>query len=150
MYSLTSTSPRWGSVSLSSSTWLSIVPSFCWASVLTRAYKTALLIRFHSFQNRGKESNRGLAALSWFDNREISPRPKALLPPSKMAYTIEAFSNHDMNNVGFHEREEMQTAHALSEKVHRPTVFFVSHAWHWNDEYRQLCKWVKAYVNSKT
>ena len=29
---------------LSSSTWLSIVPSFCCASVLTRAYNTALFI----------------------------------------------------------------------------------------------------------
>jgi hypothetical protein len=30
---------------LSSSTWLSMAPSFCWASVLTRAYNTALVIR---------------------------------------------------------------------------------------------------------
>ena len=33
------------------------VPSFCWASVLTRAYKTALFIRLHRFQTRAEESN---------------------------------------------------------------------------------------------
>jgi hypothetical protein len=46
-YSLTSTSPAAAICLLSSSTWLSMVPSFCWESVLTRAYKTALFIRLH-------------------------------------------------------------------------------------------------------
>jgi hypothetical protein len=46
-YSFTSASPAAAICLLSSSTWLSIVPSFCWASVLTRAYNTVLFIRIH-------------------------------------------------------------------------------------------------------
>jgi putative tryptophan/tyrosine transport system substrate-binding protein len=87
MYSLTSSWPAAAIWRLSSTTWLSIVPSFCCASVLTRAYNPAVFIRLIDSRPTPRvESETGITKLGSVSSSSFKVEDRTLIRDCVLAY----------------------------------------------------------------